>query len=128
MSRNSKPKTKVISRVLRRSMTKEEKHLWYDFLKKLPIHVNRQKPLDNYIVDFYISAVKIVIELDGSQHYSEAGLRRDLTRDEYLESTGNLILRYSNYEVNTNFEGVCLDIRRHIEARLGIDDIYGGVC
>ena len=109
-------------------MTKEEKHLWYDFLKKLPIHVNRQKPLDNYIVDFYISAVKIVIELDGSQHYSEAGLRRDLTRDEYLESTGNLILRYSNYEVNTNFEGVCLDIRRHIEARLGIDDIYGGVC
>ena len=109
-------------------MTKEERRLWYDFLKKLPMHVNRQKPLGDCIVDFYIAAVKIVIELDGSQHYNEEGRAKDAERDEFLSSTGNMILRYSNYDLNTNFDGVCLDIRRNIEARLGIDDIYGGDC
>lgn len=104
-------------------MTKEEKHLWYDFLEKLPIHVYRQKPIGKYIVDFYIARVKIVIELDGSQHYSAAGKTSDSERDAFLSQTGNLVLRYSNYDVNTNFEGVCIEIKRHVESRLGIDDM-----
>ena len=126
MSRDSSVQVTKLSRMLRRNMTKEERRLWYDFLKKLPMHVNRQKPLGDCIVDFYIAAVKIVIELDGSQHYTEEGRAKDAERDEFLSSTGNMILRYSNYDLNTNFDGVCLDIRRNIEARLGIDDIYGG--
>ena len=52
-------------------MTKEEKHLWYDFLKKYPIRFNRQRPIGNFIVDFYSSKAKLVIEVDGSQHYED---------------------------------------------------------
>lgn len=62
------------SKTLRKNMTKEEGHLWYDFLKSLPCNVNRQKVIGNYIVDFYISSAKIVIELDGSQHYEDNGI------------------------------------------------------
>ena len=123
MSRESKSHMTNLSRMLRSNMTAEERRLWYDFLKPLPIHVNRQKPLGDFIVDFYIAAVGIVIELDGSQHYSESGKEQDSARDEYLRQTGNLILRYSNDDVRNSFEGVCLDIKRNIEARLGIDDM-----
>ena len=69
---------------LRRDMTKEEKHLGYDFLKLLPLTVNRQKVIENYIVDFYIAEAQIVIELDGSQHYEEEGIQKDKIRDERL--------------------------------------------
>ena len=106
-----------VSRMLRKNMTRQERRLWYDFLKKLPMHVNRQKPLGDCIVDFYIAAVRIVIELDGSQHYKEEAVKRDTERDAYLEGLGLKVLRFSNYDVNTNFEGVCLAIRREIEAR-----------
>ena len=123
MSRESSSHMTNLSRALRSNMTAEEKKLWYDYLKPLPIHVNRQKPLGDYIVDFYIAAVKIVIELDGSQHYSESGKVQDAAREEYLMQTGNLILRYSNNDVRHSFEGVCLDIKRNIEARMGIDDM-----
>ena len=95
---------------LRRNMTKEEKHLWYDFFKKLPITVNRQKVIGKYIADFYIAKCKIVVELDGSQHYEESGLERDAKRDEYLHSLGMKILRYSNSDINQRFESVCQDI------------------
>ena len=57
---------------LRRNQTKEERHLWYDFLKSLPVMVHRQKVIGPYIVDFYIAAAKLVIELDGSQHFDAA--------------------------------------------------------
>ena len=96
-------------------MTKEERHLWYDFLRPLPVTVNRQKVIDNYIVDFYCAKSKIVIELDGSQHFSEKGRDKDIERDTYLKSLGITVLRYSNNDINTNFEGVCMDISRYIE-------------
>ena len=95
-------------------MTKEEKHLWYDFLKNLPITVNRQKVIGNYIVDFYCAKANIAIELDGSQHYFEKGLQKDTARDEYLNSLGIKVLRYSNLDIKKNFNGVCEDILRHI--------------
>ena len=99
---------------LRKNMTKEERHLWYDFLKTLPITVNRQKVIGNYIVDFYIATAKLVIELDGSQHYEPKGLQEDKNRDEFLKSNGIKVLRYSNLDVNKNFEGVCQDILNNI--------------
>ncbi|MBQ7792223.1 MAG: endonuclease domain-containing protein [Clostridia bacterium] len=99
---------------LRKEMTQEERHLWYDFLKKLPITVNRQKVIDKYIVDFYIASHKLVIELDGSQHYEEKGRQIDIERDFYLGTLGIKVLRYSNLEINKNFEGVCQDIWNHI--------------
>ena len=96
-------------------MTDEEKHLWYDFLKNLPVTVNRQKNVGNYIVDFLISSSKLVIELDGSQHWNEENKEYDKKREEYLEKKGLEILRYSNKEINENFEGVCADILKHIK-------------
>ena len=94
-------------------MTKEEKHLWYDFLKGLPITVNRQKVIGPYIADFYCAQNKIVIELDGSQHFEDEGRAKDVERDEYSRKNGIKVLRYSNLDVNRNFEGVCLDILKN---------------
>ena len=102
------------AKILRRNMTKEERRLWYDFLKRLPVTVNRQKVIGDYIVDFYIASSEIVIELDGSQHYKEANRLEDIKRDKYLEELGIKVLRYCNLDVNKNFNGVCRDIRRHI--------------
>ena len=95
-------------------MTKEERHLWYDCLKLLPIMVHRQKVMGHYIVDFYIAEAKIVIEVDGSQHYEPAGKEADLTRDAYLRSLGLTVLRYSNADVNYRFDAVCQDIWNHL--------------
>lgn len=97
-------------------MTKEECHLWYDCLKHLPVMVHRQKVFGNYIVDFYIAEGKIVIELDGSQHYEENGMKADAIRDEYLRALGMTILRYSNADVNYRFRSVCDDIWNHLPA------------
>lgn len=102
------------AKTLRKNMTKEERHLWYDFLKALPVMVHRQKVIGNYIVDFYIAERKIVIELDGSQHYEKEGQCADQVRDAYLKSLGMTILRYSNADVNYRFEEVCSDIWNHL--------------
>ncbi len=114
MNKTNNPKLKTNSQELRKNMTKEERHLWYDCLKELPITINRQKVIGNYIVDFYCADAKIVIELDGSQHFEDKGIEYDAKRDEYLKSLGFTVLRYSNHDVNTNFYGVCTDIRRKI--------------
>ena len=104
-----------ISRTLRKNMTKEERHLWYDFFKKLPITVNRQKVIGRYIVDFYIAEACLVVELDGSHHYeNEDQINSDFERDEYLKSIGIVVLRYSNLDVQRKFESVCADILSHI--------------
>ena len=99
---------------LRTHMTKEERHLWYDFLKKLPITVNRQKKIGRYIVDFYCAQANLVIELDGSQHYESDGQAADQEHDADLRKLGLTVLRYSNDDVNRSFDAVCQDILRHI--------------
>ena len=106
------------AKALRKSMTAEERRLWYDFLKKLPITVHRQKVIGPYIVDFYIHSAALVIELDGSQHVEDPKQRAsDLTRDRWLREQGLEILRYDNRDVRRNFEGVCLDILRLLRER-----------
>ena len=108
-----------LARQLRREMTKEERHLWYDFLKTLPLTVHRQKVMGRYIVDFYCAAAKLVIELDGSQHYEEAGKAADQERDAFLAAQGLTVLRYSNADVNERFAAVCEDILYHIDTSSG---------
>ncbi|MCR5337572.1 MAG: alpha/beta hydrolase fold domain-containing protein [Lachnospiraceae bacterium] len=102
------------ARKLRRNMTKEERHLWFDFLKPLPETIYRQKIIGRYIVDFYCAKSNIVIELDGSQHYDEEAQKKDKERDLYLEDLGITVLRYTNLEVDQNFRAVCEDILAHI--------------
>ena len=102
------------SRALRKDMTPEEKHIWYDFLQKLPLPVKRQKVIGNYIVDFYIPFAKIVIEIDGRQHLMEENKISDKERDGYLLSMGIKVLRYSNDAVNNRFGIVCKDILQNL--------------
>ena len=99
-----------LARTLRKNMTKQERKLWYEFLRTAPVRFQRQKPIGNYIVDFYCAEAKLVIELDGSQHYGDAGLADDAERDAYLSGLGLTVKRYSNADVDTRFDGVCEDI------------------
>ena len=119
MNPTNNPKLRKNAQKLRREMTKEERRLWYDFLKRLPVTVNRQKVIDHYIVDFYCASAKLVIELDGSQHYEDEGAADDRERDLALNRLGITVVRYSNNDINQKFEGVCADLLR----RLGLTDI-----
>ena len=96
-----------LAKVLRKEMTKEEKHLWYDFLCKYPVRFSRQKVLGKYIADFYCADAKIIIELDGSGHYTEDGKTHDAERTSFLEGYGLTVVRIPNTEINRNFRGVC---------------------
>ena len=116
MNKNNNPYLTEFSQELRINMTKEEKHLWYDFLKKLPYTVNRQKVFGKYILDFYCADAKIAIELDGSQHYEHEAKIKDAERDNFLSEQGITVLRYTNFEVNSNFDGVCFDILNQIHS------------
>ena len=109
------------SQRLRKEMTKEEKHLWYDFLKKLPITVNRQKIIGGFIVDFFIAEKRIVIEIDGSQHYEEEHSKADKERDSELFALGITVLRYTNSDINKRFRSVCDEILQKLE--LNYDDL-----
>ena len=99
---------------LRKNMTPEERHLWYDFLKLLPMTVKRQYVVGNYILDFFIPSVNIAIELDGSQHFDPKAREADEVRDSLLSSVGIKVIRYTNVDVNRNFYGVVTDIMRTI--------------
>lgn len=92
---------------LRKEMTKEERHLWYDYLRTHPIRFVRQKVLGKYIADFYSAQAKLVIELDGSQHYEEQMAKEDAERTAFLEEYGLTVIRIPNNEINKNFRGVC---------------------
>ncbi|PLS32025.1 hypothetical protein Uis1B_0117 [Bifidobacterium margollesii] len=102
---------------LRKNMTREERKLWFGFFRSLPLTINRQKVIGPYIVDFYCAKARLVIELDGSQHYQIPGKRSDSRRDAFLRNQSMEVARYPNNEVNHHFEAVCADIARRIHDR-----------
>ena len=106
------------SRTLRKNLTKEEKHLWYDCLNKSKLRFRRQEIVGNYIADFYCDIAKLIIELDGSQHGEIKAAEYDLLRTTYFQTLGIYVLRFSNIEVNQNFEGVILMIDKIINERM----------
>ncbi len=95
------------AKVLRREMTPHERKLWYLFLRNYPVRVYKQKIIGNYIVDFYCASARLVIELDGTQHYENKGQKQDAVRDATLKEAGLRILRFSNRDIDRDFEGVC---------------------
>ena len=103
---------------LRKEMTKEECHLWYDFLRTYPVHFSRQKVLGKYIVDFYSAEAKLVIELDGSQHYEDSNPEKDAERTAFLKGYGLTIIRIPNNEISQNFLGVCAYIDMMVKQSL----------
>jgi len=100
------------ARKLREDMTKQERHLWYDFLKDRPQRFQRQKAIGNYIVDFYCHSAKLVIELDGSQHYEDEMKMYDQQRSVYLGKKGLKVLRFTNMDIDRHFESVCMVIMK----------------
>ena len=112
-------KGKLIPRAkeLRKNATRQEKKLWYGFLNSYPVRFQRQKSIDSFVADFYCYEAKLVVELDGSQHYEEAGIARDKERSAILEKYGLKVIRFSNLEVDRNFQGVCTTIDLAVKER-----------
>ena len=81
--------------------------MWYDFLAKHKVHFQRQKAIDNFIADFYCHKAKLIIEIDGSGHFTEEGVQKDEFRTSVLEGYGLKVIRVTNRQINTNFHGVC---------------------
>ena len=106
------------AQTLRKNMTKEERHLWYDFLKTYPVQFRRQYAIGNYITDFYCYKVKLVVELDGSQHYSLQEQQYDQQRTAFLESQGLTVMRFSNLDVLRRFSGVCEQIDLYVKSKM----------
>ena len=107
---------------LRKAMTKEERKLWYDFLRSYPVKFLRQKVLGLYIADFYCAKAKLVIELDGSEHYSESGIIKDNERTEFLKCYGITVVRIPNNEIWHNFAGVCAYIDDFVSKALNTNN------
>ena len=105
------------ARKLRREMTPQELRLWYRFLRSYPVKIYKQRIIGDYIVDFYCASAKLVIEIDGSQHYEDAGKIHDAQRTAYLENLGLKVIRYSNRDVNCSFTAVCEHIDQVIQER-----------
>ena len=116
MERNSSLKSKA--QKLRKSQTKEEALLWNMFLKRYPVRFRRQYIIGNYIADFYCHQAKLVVELDGSQHYELEDAEKDRTRTAYLEAQGIYVLRFSNLDVLRRFQDVCAEIDHTAKTRI----------
>lgn len=106
-----------VAKILRRNMTKQEKRLWYDFLRYYPVKVYKQRIIDNFVADFYCHRARLVIELDGSQHYTVEGRSYDKARTEILEQYGLFVIRFSNMDIDDKFDGVCYIIDKVIRER-----------
>ncbi len=96
-----------LAKILRQNATPQEKRLWYDFLSKYPVRFQRQKVIGNYIVDFYCHKAKLIIEIDGSQHFTENDLQLDRIRTNDLNELGLTVIRLTNTQVNNEFRSVC---------------------
>ena len=104
------------ARKLRKNATEEENHLWYDFLRNHRCRFQRQKTIGSFIADFYCYEAKLVIEIDGRQHYTNEGKEYDQFRTEFLEEYGLTVIRFTNDQVNKNFKGVCSYIDQYLNS------------
>ena len=110
-------KNVALARALRKNMTPWERKLWYCFLHNYPVRFSRQKPIGHFIVDFYCAKAALVIELDGSGHYTPESAQKDAERTKALEQYGLAVIRFSNLDVDKNFEGVCTAIDMAVKKR-----------
>ena len=106
------------ARTLRRNLTPQEHKLWYVFLRDYPVKIYKQRIIESFVVDFYCAQARLVIELDGSQHYTEQGRAYDAERSAVLEQYGLLVLRFANNDVDNHFDAVCAQIHNTIQHRL----------
>ena len=102
---------------LRREMTPQERKLWYCFLRRYPVKIYKQRIIDSFIADFYCASARLVIEVDGSQHYTEDGMAYDTARTKCLEKYDSKVIRFSNREIDRKFQAVCNEIDKNIQER-----------
>lgn len=107
MSLDYHKKNIILAKNLRKRATPQENHLWYDFLSKHEIRFQRQKAIDHFIADFYCHKAKLIIEIDGSGHFTKEGVQKDELRTSILEGYDLKVIRITNRQINTNFHGVC---------------------
>ena len=107
------------ARELREDLTREERHLWYDYLRYHPVHWYKQRIIEDYIVDFYCPSAKLAVELDGWQHQELDNWYADQVRDRELGELGIQVLRFTNVDVNYRFRRVCAEIERVMTERQG---------
>lgn len=107
-----------LAKSLRKHATPQENELWYKFLRNHPIRFQRQKTIGGYIVDFYCHEARLVIELDGGQHYTEEAMAYDAVRTEALQALGLYVLRFTNNEMDGQFPAVCMQIDAAVQQRL----------
>ena len=117
--RTYNPRNIPLARHLRKNMTPWERKLWYNYLRNCPVRFQRQKAIGGYIADFYCASARLIVELDGSQHYTEAGMEYDRERSMILTRYGLQVIRFTNREVDTQFSSVCNTIHHTIEKRRG---------
>ncbi|MBQ3007765.1 MAG: endonuclease domain-containing protein [Clostridia bacterium] len=110
-----------LAKNLRKNMTPWERKLWYEFLNSYPVRFQRQKSIGNYIVDFYCAKARLVIELDGSQHFDPKGIKKDAIRTAFLEEYGIMVLRIQNDEIFDNFDMICDYIDSLVKRRMAGD-------
>lgn len=118
MSLEYEKKNISLAKNLRKNATRQENHLWYDYLSEYPLRFQRQKAIENYIADFYCHKAKLIIEIDGSQHFEPDYIKNDEKRTSDLEKLGVSVLRFNNSDIDKNFEGVCLTIDKTVKAKL----------
>ena len=118
MSLGYNPKNIILAKSLRKNATPQENRLWYDFLAKYEIRFQRQKAIDEFIADFYCCQANLVIELDGSQHYTDEGIEKDEFRTEILEGYQLKVIRFTNRQIDQNFPAVCAYIDEAVQASL----------
>ena len=111
------PSMKIFTRKLRRDMTPDERHLWYDFLKHQSPRFRRQYAVPPYVLDFYCHALRLAIEIDGKQHHTDEGILYDESRTDYLAQQGIAVLRFTNEQIYRHFPEVCYTITKKIKAR-----------
>ena len=109
-------KNTILAKNLRKNATKQEKHLWYDFLKDYEIKFQRQRPIDEFIADFYCQKANLVIEIDGNQHHSQDGIQKDAFRTERLKLYGLTVIRFTNNQIDNEFYAVCEYIDKTVKS------------
>jgi very-short-patch-repair endonuclease len=108
----------TLAKNLRKNATAQEKHLWYDFLSNYPVKFQRQKVIDRFIVDFYCHQAKLVIELDGAQHYENLAIIKDSLRTNIIEGYGIEVIRFTNHQIDRQFNTVCEQIDFIVNERI----------
>ena len=118
--RTYNPRNIPLARHLRKNMTPWERKLWYNYLRNCPVRFQRQKAIGGYIADFYRASAHLIVELDGSQHYTPEPQQADARRTAYFTANHLTVLRFTNLDIDKHFPGVCQTIGSALQSEVSL--------